>query len=145
MRNLLKKIFAGKKFVIGLIIGLALSFGAAALAAAVNDAWNIGEGWLWFATASDDSVKANVQVPIDEENVVNKAYVDAQTLGAAGGVSCSSSCQNLDDGDYDQYDLSHCYTVCCMPNTDGSDLICVSVYDSNFAQKYSNGQKVTIP
>jgi hypothetical protein len=124
---------------------VALSFGVAALAAAVNDAWNIGEGWLWFATASDDSVKANVGAPIDEENVVNKAYVDAQSYGQGGGVSCSTSCSAATTGTYED-----CFSVCCMSNADGTDLICVTTTGAggngshDFKKKYANGTQTTI-
>ena len=131
----MKKILE-KKLLIGVITGFVLSFGIAAMAQ-VNDSWNIGEGWLWFTETSGGDVRANVEGPIEDTNVANKEYVHAalSESGGGGGIVCTQD-QKTYSPNYASSYSSAPYFVCCMPNVDGTDMICVSGLGLEFWMRY---------
>ncbi len=133
--------FKQKKIFIGMITGFILSFGMIALADVVDDSWNIGDGWLWFQEASDGEVRANVLNPLTGENIANKDFVEAAVFGegGSGGIVCSTN-QMSYSPNYSSNHSSNPYFWCCMPNADGTDMICVT--GSSYSPKYiyENGE-----
>ena len=79
-----KKIKNNKKIAIIIVSGLIIGASATVYGAAQSDSWNIGDGWMFFKTASNTEVRANVADPVDASNVASKGYVDAAT--GSGGM-----------------------------------------------------------
>ncbi len=140
----MKKILE-KKLLIGVITGFVLSFGIAAIAQ-VNDSWNIGEGWLWFAETAGGDVRANVEGPLEDTNVANKEYVHAAlSEGGGGGVVCTSApsmiaAGNLDPSgaleNYNEWDETVPAFWCCIATADGLGFNCLMGYGSAPSHKY---------
>ena len=78
-------VWRNKNIMVAFGVGVILSASAVVYAASATDAWNIGNGWLFFkVTPQDGKVRANVSAtPKEPNNIATKAYVDA----AGGGVS----------------------------------------------------------
>tara|TARA_B100001964_G_scaffold205664_1_gene236234 strand:- start:133 stop:564 length:432 start_codon:yes stop_codon:yes gene_type:complete len=138
--------FKQKKIFIGIIAGFILSFGTVALADIVNDSWNIGDGWLWFKEVSSGEVRGNVSIPLDGENIANKDFVEAAVFGegGSGGIVCTSNQTSWGPGDQDSSAINAPYFWCCMPNLDGTDMICIHGNGYTPQRKYENGSYTTI-
>lgn len=79
-----QKVRNNKKIAIIIVSGLIIGASATVYGAAQTDSWNIGDGWMFFKSASNSEVRANTSDPVDAANVATKGYVDAATGG--GGL-----------------------------------------------------------
>ncbi len=132
--------FKEKKLFIGVIVGFVFSFGLVAVADTASDAWNIGDGWLWFASEGDE-VRGNVETPLADPNLANKEYVDASVFGqtgGSGGVSCAIGNTAYSPG-YSSNASNHPIIWCCMSNSAGTDMICITGTGSTPDYKYADG------
>lgn len=94
-KSIWQKIRNNKKIAIIIVSGLVIGASATVYGAAQTDSWNIGDGWMFFKTASNSEVRANTSDPVDAGNIATKGYVDAATGGggtdkftAYGVTSC---------------------------------------------------------
>ncbi len=107
------KILTYKKEIIIGLISFIITFSALSIAYGYDksDSWNIGGGWIWIKKATDNIIRANVEIPYDGENIANKDFVMSAMAGGSstdgGKLTCASySCGNLSSG--------QCGAVCCF-------------------------------
>jgi len=94
----MKKIKQMGKFSTGILVGIVLGLGGIAYGA--SDEWSIGDRWMWFLEGSDEKVYANVESPIDDSNVANKAYVDAAGGSTGDHLGNHTAEENITLGSY---------------------------------------------
>lgn len=100
-----QKVKNNKKIAIIIVSGLIIGASATVYGAAQTDSWNIGDGWMFFKSASNSEVRANTSDPVDAANVATKGYVDAATGGGGldkfttyGATSCPAGWTKAYDG-----------------------------------------------
>ena len=128
------------KLLLGIITGFIFSFSLVALAETVNDSWNIGDGWLWFKDTGS-GVRANVETPLEGNNIANKDFVEAAIFGeggASGAITCATE-QRVYTPNYSSNTYDDPYFWCCMPNADGDDMICIIGEGYTPRNKYADG------
>ena len=107
------------KILLGMIIGLLLSFSYVAFAYTLfekENSWTIGRDWMWFKKISgDDLVRGNVEVPVEDPNIANKAYVDTVFGASGGGSNTVSTCVTTECKDT-------CGAVCCYPGNSSNGM-----------------------
>ncbi len=91
------RIFRDHKLLTGIIMGFVFSFGLVAVADTASNAWNIGDGWLWFASEGGQ-VRGSVKMPLNGPNIANKDYVESYVASALAGFDGTAGV-NINDFD----------------------------------------------